>query len=72
MTSLRKVEVQESASILAFYISGIKNVAPQISIQMTFFLKEEAMEVKHQLQKSKLDGFVASDGWLDKWTVGTQ
>ena len=28
-------------------------------------LKEEAME--HQLQNSDLDGFVASDGWLEKW-----
>ena len=25
------------------------------------------MKIKNQLQKSKLDSFVASDGWLDKW-----
>ena len=30
-------------------------------------LKEEAMEIKKQLNDSALDGFVASDGWLDKW-----
>ena len=30
-------------------------------------LKEEAMEIKNQLQNSDLDGFVASDGWLEKW-----
>ena len=30
-------------------------------------LKEEAMEIKKQLNDSELDGFVASDGWLDKW-----
>ena len=30
-------------------------------------LKEEAMEIKNQLQNSGLDGFVASDGWLEKW-----
>ena len=30
-------------------------------------LKEEAMEIKEQLQDSEFDGFVASDGWLDKW-----
>ena len=29
-------------------------------------LKEEAMEIKNQLQNSDLDGFVASDGWLEK------
>ena len=25
------------------------------------------MEIKNQLQNSDLDGFVASDGWLEKW-----
>ena len=30
-------------------------------------LKEEAMEIKNQLQNSDLDGFVASDGWLENW-----
>ena len=25
------------------------------------------MKIKNQLQKCELDGFVASDGWLDKW-----
>ena len=30
-------------------------------------LKEEAVEIKNQLQNSDLDGFVASDGWLEKW-----
>ena len=30
-------------------------------------LKEEAMEIKNQLQNSDFDGFVASDGWLEKW-----
>ena len=25
------------------------------------------MEIKNQLQNSALDGFVASDGWLEKW-----
>ena len=30
-------------------------------------LKEEAMEIKIQLQNRDLDGFVASDGWLEKW-----
>ena len=30
-------------------------------------MKEEAMEIKNQLQNSDLDGFVASDGWLEKW-----
>ena len=30
-------------------------------------LKEEAMEIKIKLQNSDLDGFVASDGWLEKW-----
>ena len=30
-------------------------------------LKEEAMEIKNQLQNSDLDGFVASDGWPEKW-----
>ena len=24
-------------------------------------------EIKNQLQNSELDGFVTSDGWLDKW-----
>ena len=30
-------------------------------------LKEEAMEIKNQLQNSDVDGFVASDGWFEKW-----
>ena len=30
-------------------------------------LKEEAMEIKNQLQNSDFDGFVVSDGWLEKW-----
>ena len=30
-------------------------------------LKGEAMEIKNQLQNSDLDGFIASDGWLEKW-----
>ena len=30
-------------------------------------LKEEAMEIKNQLENSDLDGFFASDGWLEKW-----
>ena len=30
-------------------------------------LKEEAMEIKNQLQNSDLDGFVALDGCLEKW-----
>ena len=25
------------------------------------------MEIKNQLQSSDFDGFVASDGWLEKW-----
>ena len=25
------------------------------------------MEIKNQLQNSDFDGFVASDGWLEKW-----
>ena len=25
------------------------------------------MEIKNQLQNSDVDGFVASDGWLEKW-----
>ena len=30
-------------------------------------LKDEAMKIKNQLQNSDLDGFVASNGWLEKW-----
>ena len=30
-------------------------------------LKEEAMEIKNQLENSDLDGLVASDRWLEKW-----
>ena len=30
-------------------------------------LKEEAIEIKNQLQNSDFDGFAASDGWLGKW-----
>lgn len=29
-------------------------------------LKKEVIEIKKQLQKRKLDGFVASDGWHGK------
>ena len=29
-------------------------------------LKEEAMNIKQSLNRSKLDGFKASEGWLDK------
>ena len=30
-------------------------------------LKEEAMEIKEQLQDSDFDDFSASNGWLDCW-----
>ena len=47
------------------YVSGTKNAAPQIFKGP--LLKEETMEIKNQLQNSDLDGFVGSDGWLEKW-----
>ena len=34
---------------------------------MLLLKEEEAMEIKNQLQNSDFDGFVASDGWLEKW-----
>ena len=30
-------------------------------------LKEEAMNIKQSLNRPELDGFKASEGWLDKW-----
>ena len=30
-------------------------------------LKEEAKAIKKKLQDCRLDGFSASDGWLDGW-----
>ena len=32
-------------------------------------LKEEAMNIKQSLNRSKLDSFKASEGWLDKWKI---
>ena len=32
-------------------------------------LKEEAMNIKQSLNLSELDGFKASEGWLDKWKL---
>ena len=32
-------------------------------------LKEEAMNIKQSLNRPELDGFKASEGWLDKWKL---
>ena len=32
-------------------------------------LQEEALQIKESLKDSSLDGFTASNGWLEKWNA---
>ena len=48
-------------------MSGTKNCCYSNFYPNGPLLKEEAMEIKSQFQNSNLDGFVASDRWLEKW-----
>ena len=65
MTKLRNAVAQENIRLSMIYEWYQKccfsNFYPNGPL-----LKEEAMEIKNQLQNSDLDGFVASDGWLEK------
>ena len=63
MTKLRNTVAQENIRLCEWY---------QKCCCSTFYpngplLKEEPMETKNQLQNSDLDGFVALNGWLEKW-----
>ena len=69
MTKLRNAVAQENIRLSMILYEWYQKCCSSNFYPNGPLLKEEAMEIKNQLQNSEFDGFVASDGWLEKWNA---
>ena len=67
MTKLRNAVAQENIRLSMILYEWYQKCCSSNFYPNGHLLKEEAMEIKNHLQNSDVDGFVASDGWLEKW-----